>query len=193
MKICLDPGHGNPRDPGAVNYGRLPVASDDVSEADLAWCVTEDLTTELEALGFEVLVTRKEWEFLTPGERARVANRWGADLLVSIHCNAADNVQARGFEIIHDDRSDVSRRFAQTVADQVRYSFPDVIFRGVKPDAETPRKHLSVLELASMPAILVEAGFISNNQDLDWLLEHGLELARALADGIQLYADRIHT
>jgi len=89
-RIVIDPGHGG-HDPGATGKG--------VSEAELVL----DVALRLEQLlqkqqGVEVILTRRSDEFIPLPERTAIANREGADLFLSIHANASNNVQARGVE-----------------------------------------------------------------------------------------------
>ena len=89
-RIVIDPGHGG-HDPGATGKG--------VSEAELVL----DVALRLEQLlqkqqGVEVILTRRTDEFIPLPERTAIANREGADLFLSIHANASNNLQARGVE-----------------------------------------------------------------------------------------------
>jgi N-acetylmuramoyl-L-alanine amidase len=89
-RIVIDPGHGG-HDPGAQAKG--------LSEADLVL----DIALRLEKLllkqrGVEVVMTRRTDEFVALEERTAMANREQADLFLSIHANASDDVRARGVE-----------------------------------------------------------------------------------------------
>src|SRR5439155_26512921 len=89
-RIVIDPGHGG-HDPGAK--------AGETTEAGLVL----DVALRLEALlaklpGVEVILTRRTDEFVALQERTAIANRAGADLFLSIHANASENVQARGVE-----------------------------------------------------------------------------------------------
>ncbi len=90
-RIVIDPGHGG-HDPGATGK--------DVTEAELVLDVAlrlEKLLVE-KLVGMEVVLTRRTDEFVPLPERTAIANREGADLFLSIHANASENVQARGIE-----------------------------------------------------------------------------------------------
>ncbi|MGC4083812.1 MAG: N-acetylmuramoyl-L-alanine amidase [Vicinamibacterales bacterium] len=89
-RIVIDPGHGG-HDPGAKGAG--------VTEADLVLDVAlrlERLLTKLP--GVEVVLTRRENEFVSLQERTAIANRENADLFLSIHANASSVAAARGVE-----------------------------------------------------------------------------------------------
>jgi N-acetylmuramoyl-L-alanine amidase len=89
-RIVIDAGHGG-HDPGAKGKG--------VTEAELVLDVALRLEKLLTAVpGVEVILTRREDEFIPLQERTAIANREGADLFLSIHANASPSAQARGIE-----------------------------------------------------------------------------------------------
>ncbi|MCK5785588.1 MAG: N-acetylmuramoyl-L-alanine amidase [Candidatus Sabulitectum sp.] len=90
--IVIDPGHGG-RDPGAVG-GSGSQEKDRTLEISLM--VRDLLRIRLPEL--RIVLTRSVDEYVSLGERTRMANRNRADLFVSIHCNAAVNRSAHGFE-----------------------------------------------------------------------------------------------
>jgi N-acetylmuramoyl-L-alanine amidase len=89
-RIVIDPGHGG-HDPGGVARGTTEAA------------IVLDVALRLEKMlakvpGVEVILTRRTDEFLALQERTAIANREGADLFLSIHANANNNVRASGVE-----------------------------------------------------------------------------------------------
>jgi N-acetylmuramoyl-L-alanine amidase len=62
--------------------------------------------------GVEVKLTRERDQYLTLRERVRLANREGADVFVSIHCNASPSRAQKGFEtwILTPEAQDVDAR-----------------------------------------------------------------------------------
>ncbi|HUR35186.1 MAG TPA: N-acetylmuramoyl-L-alanine amidase [Vicinamibacterales bacterium] len=89
-RIVIDPGHGG-HDPGAGGAG--------MTEADLVLDVSLRLEKLLARLpGVEVVLTRRNNEFVTLQERTAIANREGADLFLSVHANASNVAAARGVE-----------------------------------------------------------------------------------------------
>jgi N-acetylmuramoyl-L-alanine amidase len=89
-RIVIDAGHGG-HDPGAKGRG--------VTEAELVLDVALRLEKLLNAVpGVEVILTRRDDQFIPLQERTAIANREGADLFLSIHANASPTAQARGIE-----------------------------------------------------------------------------------------------
>ena len=79
LKIAIDPGHS--KDPGAVGPTGL-------EEADANLWIAQKLRVMLEKSGAKVMMTRSGHENVALYDRPAMADKWGADLLVSIHNNA---------------------------------------------------------------------------------------------------------
>ena len=89
-RIVIDPGHGG-HDPGASSSG--------VTESELVLDVALRLEKLLSKLpGVDVVMTRRENEFISLQERTAIANRESADLFLSIHANASNLPAAGGVE-----------------------------------------------------------------------------------------------
>ncbi len=103
-RIVIDPGHGG-HDPGARGKG--------VTEAELVLDVALRLEKLLARLpGVEVVLTRRDDQFVALQERTAIANREGADLFLSIHANASSAASARGVETYFLDFASSQREAA---------------------------------------------------------------------------------
>jgi N-acetylmuramoyl-L-alanine amidase len=109
-----------------------------------------------------------------------MANRSGAELFVSIHCNAF-NGAANGTESLFYPGDAEGKRLAECINRQIVDTF-DITDRGVKE-----RGDLAVLNGTYMPAVLVETAFIDNEDDAIILRDQQDEMARAIARGITDY------
>jgi N-acetylmuramoyl-L-alanine amidase len=89
-RVVLDPGHGG-YDPGATGPTGL-------KEKDVTLAIAHKVAPVLARSGVEITLTRDDDRFVTLEERTARANAFGADLFVSIHCNAAENKSRRGVE-----------------------------------------------------------------------------------------------
>lgn len=178
MKIWLDPGHGTQTtyfDTGAVGrYG--------TREYDVARTVAQALRVQLEFAGHEVKVT--DQRNMVIAERCKQANAWGADLFVSIHCNAA-NGRARGATAFVRRSDSVSKEIAGSIME--RYlAATGITDRGVRVDVDALGKSLGVLRDTTMPALLLELDFIDNVQG-EIMLSSSLFLnlaGKAICEGI---------
>jgi N-acetylmuramoyl-L-alanine amidase len=88
-RVVLDPGHGG-HDPGATGLAGL--REKDVA-LDIAHRAAPLIAREL---NISTLLTRDGDVFVPLDERVARANAFGADLFVSIHCNASENPKSRG-------------------------------------------------------------------------------------------------
>lgn len=118
-------------------------------------------------------------------ERVSKAGKWGADLYVSIHQNAAGAgwSTARGTEVFtYSAASKEATAVAKSVQSQI-VSQLQTKNRGVK--------HMAFYELkfTKMPAILVECEFMSNRDAATWMMSanYGKQMAAAIMDGIARY------
>jgi N-acetylmuramoyl-L-alanine amidase len=89
-RVVLDPGHGG-NDPGATGPTGL-------KEKDVTLAIAHKVAPVLARSGVEITLTRDDDRFVTLEERTARANAFGADLFVSIHCNAAENRARKGVE-----------------------------------------------------------------------------------------------
>ena len=89
--VVVDAGHGG-RDPGAVGVSGL-------REKDINLTIAQALREELDARGFEVIMTRERDRTMSLEERTAVAESSSGDVFISIHANASKRKQARGIEV----------------------------------------------------------------------------------------------
>ncbi|MDY6784402.1 MAG: N-acetylmuramoyl-L-alanine amidase [Cyanobacteriota bacterium] len=172
--IMVDPGHGG-RDPGAVGVNGL-------REKDVILPISRDVERLLEQQGVNVTMTRSNDNFVSLGGRTTAANRTGADLFVSIHANAASSSSARGVETFYYA---TGRELAQSIQSSI-IRRTGMTNRGVK------RANFYVLRNTSMPAVLVEVGFVTNSSDAAKLSSPAFrrQMAEAIAEGILNHVKR---
>ncbi len=104
-RVVLDPGHGG-RDPGAIGLSGLH--EKDVA-LDLAHRAAPLIAREL---GINTLLTRDDDTFVPLDERVAKANAFGADLFISVHCNASESPRSHGvmsFVLDHSGDADALR------------------------------------------------------------------------------------
>ncbi len=97
QKIIVDPGHGG-ADPGATGIAGL-------REKDVNLAIGRLVARQLEARGFEVVLTRDGDQTRSLEERTAIAESAGGDVFVSIHANSAARAGARGIETYTLDRN----------------------------------------------------------------------------------------
>ncbi|MGH7544081.1 MAG: N-acetylmuramoyl-L-alanine amidase family protein [Gemmatimonadota bacterium] len=174
MKVCVDAGHGG-ADPGAV--GLQPFR---LEEKDVTLAVAFLLEGELAVRGHEIVMPRRQDRTLASLPRAEFANRFEAELFVSLHCNAAASPRVEGMEVFQFPGSGPGREAAASILNHLLAAFPSHENRGVK------EADFTVLRETAMPAVLVEMEFLTNSMQLRFLADARNQrgLARAIAEGV---------
>ncbi|GAB4344611.1 MAG: hypothetical protein Fur0042_08630 [Cyanophyceae cyanobacterium] len=173
-RIVIDPGHGG-QDPGAVGIGGL-------REKDAVLDISRQVTALLEQQGVQAIMTRTDDYFVTLEGRTAMANRANANLFVSIHANAISlsRPDVNGVETYYLQSG---QALAQTIHNSILQTFPYMRNRGVR------QARFYVLRHSRMPAVLVETGFVTGQQDAALLSDPRWrsQMAGAIARGILNY------
>ena len=188
MKVVIDPGHaGRNIDPGAVN------GSTGLQEADVALVISRQVANYLLNVGYEVKQTRTEWEQEETDDlsyRTALANDWGADIFISLHCNSAANQSAEGYEVWTSPGNTLGDKLATCIYGQIAAEFPDRAGRTDYSDGDPDKEsRFYVLVHTDAPACLVEMAFISNDAEAALLADAAWQdrYARAIARGVTDY------
>ena len=171
-KVFLDAGHGG-KDPGALGNG--------LQEKDIALSVTLKVGNILANHGVTVGYSRTTDVFLELADRATRANNFGANVFVSVHCNAFSDTSAKGVETYSYPGSTTGANLSKAIQNNIIASGAYTVNRGTKT------ADFAVLRLTNMPAALVELAFITNAQDADILRNRQNDLAVAVSKGILNY------
>ena len=167
MKIVVNGGHEPNVDSGAVGSRS--------TEADITQKLMLLVSAYLEKAGCEVMAVQTA----DLADICNVTNRWGADILVSIHCNAF-NQKAKGMETFAYYGSREGDALAHHIQSQIVTSLATTN-RGVKEAGFYVLKH------TKCTAVLVETAFIDNKGDEQLLLDKTDDFARAIARGVTDY------
>jgi N-acetylmuramoyl-L-alanine amidase len=195
--ICLDPGHGG-KDPGNRAGSN--------EEKKYTLLLAQEVGTQLRAAGFRAVLTRGGDSFVELSDRPAIARKRGADLFVSLHFNSTEDGrnEVKGTEIFcltpagatsTNARGEGDTRWVtgnrndeknMLLAYQMQKSYEknlNIEDRGVK------RARFQVLREASMPAILIEGGFMSHPGESRKLYDpaYRKQMAKAIVEGIQAY------
>ncbi|MBE6696027.1 MAG: N-acetylmuramoyl-L-alanine amidase [Ruminococcaceae bacterium] len=195
VHIMIDAGHGE-IDPGAV------VKYDGVTykEKDINLSVALFLRDELALRGYTPSLIRENDESLLHGRdnieeikaRRTLAVEKETDLYISLHCNSFDGAaRAYGPIVFYREKVDYKAKvFAQTLKDSVTEGmkgYPDT-----RECRMTRDDDYAVLKTESMPTLLLEMGFLTDESDARQLFDAEWQrtLARAIADGIDTLYDK---
>lgn len=185
--IVIDAGHGG------HDLGTQALLPPPCYEKELTLKLSLFLKYFLQQMGCRTALTRCEDIFLSLSDRALFANNRQARLFISVHFNAAKNTKAHGIEVFyyhsepHARRSQQSKRLAKHVLERLLAN-TKALSRGVK------HGNLAVVRETAMPAILVEGGFMTNDQEMEKLRDtlYLKQIAWGIAQGVRdfLAADR---
>jgi N-acetylmuramoyl-L-alanine amidase len=188
-KVCIDPGHGG-YDPGAVGPTGL-------REKDVALAIALKTGELLKAAGVEVSYTRTSDMVSWPANvnqdlaaRTQIANRSGADIFVSVHCNSSVNPSAQGMEIYTTPGQGRADKLADNIVQAWTEEVPLMAIRKDMSDGDSDKEvNFYVLRNTTMPAVLVETAFISNPQEEAMLKTDAFQVAaaQAIANGVLDY------
>ena len=172
VKVYVDAGHGG-KDVGAVGIGN-------VHEADINLTVCKYLQEELKRQGIEVKMCRTTDVFKDLKARTSEANKWGADIVCSVHCNAFSDPSANGTEVFCYKKGSKGEKIATYVQNEL-LSVLGTKSRGVKEG------NLAMVRDTIAPAILCELGFITNKADCAKVRANEKSCAIAICKGICKY------
>ncbi|ENH97087.1 putative N-acetylmuramoyl-L-alanine amidase [Gracilibacillus halophilus YIM-C55.5] len=171
--IVIDPGHGG-RDVGAIGASGNYESTYTLTTANV-------LKQRLEALGAEVILTRTEDRFIPLTSRVTIANTKQADLFLSLHYNSTPelpNVTGAG-TYYYSDRD-------KQLAEDVQFF---MVSQTGMNDRGVQQEDLQVLRTNHRPSLLLELGFISNQEE-----EHNIQskayldqMSRGITKGIHQY------
>lgn len=178
--IVVDAGHGG-NDKGSID------STETVYEKDIALQIAKKVASRLgRESDVNVIMTRTEDKYVSLEERAEIAKRANADALISIHLNAQKKYgDANGLETWYrGGATDGSKELASSVQ-QTTASYVDIMSRGIL------RNNFEILRETTMPAVLVECGFITNVSDMNKLKDPNYQdmLAEGIMQGTLSFLD----
>lgn len=170
LRLYINPGHDRLVDPGTVSPEGL-------CECDVVWEVGVILEKLLVNAGVKVMDVFQDDDL---AQVCAAANTSGANLFISIHCNAANNRQANGTETFVFAEGNQASKFARCVQKQICGSL-NTLNRGVK------EANFYVLKKTDMPAVLIELAFLTNEWDAQQLRYKQEDFAAAIARAVTDY------
>ncbi|MEG0259915.1 MAG: N-acetylmuramoyl-L-alanine amidase [Lysinibacillus sp.] len=194
VKVVIDPGHGG-EDGGA--------SKDEIIEKTITLAIAQKVEKQLKKKGATVVMTRtKDGDVLTehaPTEkygtmrerkkqdiflRKQIVDKEKPDIFITIHANAIPETRWRGAQVFyHKEGHPEGQVIAKAIQDSIRATLQN-----------TEREALSIkqvylLKKVEVPAVLVETGFISNDEERALLIDEKYQqkMAEAIVDGIENY------
>ena len=169
--VVIDPGHGG------IDYGAIRSG---INEKDITTDVSARVAKILRSDGYKVYMTRDEDKTLSLQERVDFAEENNPDIFVSIHVNSSEGTTATGIEThyYHDYSIGLAKVVHAAMAKYIN-----------SKDRGLFKSKFYVINHTTMPAILVEIGFISNEAEREEMISEKRKqaTAKAIAEGIKNY------
>lgn len=192
--IGIDPGHGG-IDPGAIGVSGT-------REDEINLSIALELKKIFEEEGFIVILTREDEKGLYTEKsktikekktedlknRQKIIEKGNCDLLLSIHLNSFSDPQYYGAQTFYKKDCEKSKKLAYMVQSELKDNLD-------KENNRMPqeREEVFLINDISVPAILVECGFLSNSNEEELLKikNYQNKLAEAIYTGVNKYYDNI--
>ena len=185
--VVIDPGHGG-TDPGKVGIdGQL--------EKDINLAVAKKLKTYLEASDVKVVLTRDvdtglysskdtHKKMADMKKRCQLIEEAKPDLVISIHQNSYHEEAIRGGQVFYYKTSERGKRLAEILQRRFDYVLGERNTRQAKPNG-----NYYLLLHVKQPIVIVECGFLSNNQEALLLTDEKYQnkVAKAICSGTLEY------
>ena len=192
--IVIDAGHGSP-DGGAVGINGTV-------EKDINLKIASKLQSLLERSGAKVIVTRSDDNAIPEDKlksvrdikKSDMKNRrdfrenYGADMFVSIHMNKYPSEKVHGAQVFYSSSPDESKILGEAIQGELKL-ICDPQNNRVAKKAD---KNIYILKESSVPAVIVECGFLSNKAEEQKLNtdKYQSQIAWAIYSGIQKYYEQ---
>lgn len=174
-KNFTDVGHGG-NDSGAIGLNKT-------EEADIVLEVGKMVNDYLKPCNIENRLSRDKDITLSLTARTNASNSWGADTLVSIHCNSYKEKSAHGLEILY--MSDNGKELAKCILEELKKEGLYTRLREGNTGLKYQNTHMNRESKAT--SCLIEMGFITNEDDYKLIMNNKKKFAKCIAKGICKY------
>jgi N-acetylmuramoyl-L-alanine amidase len=191
-KVAIVPGHGGISEAGNIDPG---ACGNKLKEADVVKKIAEYLNNffNTDKYADSSKIIKRDWNL---GNEVNECNSYldsnsSKDIVVEIHCNAADSSAAYGYETFYAEGSVkgkiladyVQKSIIENIIDNYPPNFRSGLNRGIKAG------NFYVIRQTNNPAILIECGFVTNKNDSSLLKSESYleDLAKSIYLGINKY------
>lgn len=189
--IVIDAGHGG-EDGGAEVDGvlekdiNLSIAGKLSEILRLCGCRVTEIRDEDISVYDSDAQTLREKKVSDLKRRVEIANESDNNILVSIHQNKFDNSAYSGAQLFYSSNHDDSRVLAESIRGAITSLLQKDNTRELKPAGSD----IYLLDHTEVPAVIVECGFLSNQEERSKLMDDDYqnEMAYAVAMGVLEYS-----
>ncbi len=157
--VILDPGHGG-HDSGAVHFS--------TREKDLNYKMLYTIGEKYfnqDPSRLKVYYTRTTDVFVELKDRAAFAGKYGADIFVSLHMNAFTTATPYGTEVYYSASNNTPNSAGLTSKRMAELFCGNLVRNLNMTDRGAQAKRYTVVHNNTVPAVLIELGFLSNKKD----------------------------
>lgn len=170
-RVVIDAGHGG-TDCGAIRNG--------INEKDITLDVSKRVESLLKKQGYQVTMTRTNDIYVSLADRVSISEANAPDIFVSIHVNSSTRPEITGIEThyYHQESLNLAQTVHSSLASTIKSNN-----RGLF------KSKFYVINHTTAPAILIEIGFISNDNERAQLVseKRKQDTAKAIVEGINNY------
>ena len=161
-RVVIDPALGG-KNRGQTVRGRYG----DVTEEELLWDLASRVEGRMIAASMETIISRPRTDDPSPKARADIANAFGADLMISLHCDSYQNEKANGAATFYFG-SDFG---ATSLTGEMLsgYIMREIAARTPLTNCGNHARTWDILRMTSMPTIEVNMGYLTNPGDVEIL------------------------
>ena len=208
--ISIDPGHQAPeidmsaKEPNAPGSSTMKTKAtggttgrySGIPEYQLNFDISLMLRDELEAQGYDVIMTRENNETaISNAERAMLANEAGADIAVRIHANGSESSSANGALVLigSSDNPYVGSLYEESLSLGEKVLDAYCSATGMKNLGVQTNDTMTGINWSQIPVIILEMGFMTNEQDDLNMADSGFreKMAEGIVMGINAYYESV--
>ncbi|MDQ6904158.1 MAG: N-acetylmuramoyl-L-alanine amidase [Bacteroidota bacterium] len=181
ITVVIDASHG-----GTDNG----VDANGVTEKDLSLAIAKEIKALNHNPNLVILLSRDKDEVMSVKDRTAFATEKKADLFVSIHMDKQENNTGSGLKIFIPKNDFAYLKQSQLLGSAIIESFQNNYQLPVAKDLQQRKEGVWVLKENQCPSVLIEAGFLSAQQDVEFLknVKNQQIVAENILKGIENYA-----
>ncbi|MBL0359055.1 MAG: N-acetylmuramoyl-L-alanine amidase [Chitinophagaceae bacterium] len=188
ITVVINAGHGG-KDAGAKSI------TGNLYEKDIVLSITKKIKELNSNKSLNIVYTREDDSYQSPQEIATFANAQNPDLFISIHLSSAEsnNDKQSGMDVFvakdNFSNAEKSKLFASAIINQFTGNYP----LPLAPNPQQREQGIWTLQEINCPAVLIEAGYISNEKDLQFLQTDNAKenIARNILIAVEKYASAL--
>lgn len=158
-RVVIDPALGG-KHTGQVVRGRYG----EITEEEILWDLASRVQDRMRAIGMETIISRPRMDNPSAKDRADMANAFGADIVISLQCDAYQNDKASGVATFYFGSEVGSSSLTGEALSG--YIQREIVARTALQNCGSHARTWEILRLTRMPTVEVVAGYLTNPEDV---------------------------